>query len=429
MSELKIKEVFRYGRPYTAAPTQIDGFRNHFFVTSFPNHKLILLERGINTIAQVQATDGPRKPAIIIRSSPHKIGSETTPWQDIFDVDNGHIRYYGDNKIPGKDPATAPGNQALLEAYKTYHDINKRIHSVPLIFYKATTRNNKSKGFVEFNGFGIITGVELITQYDRKLDRTFANYAFNFHVFSLAKNNEQFNWEWINQRRNKIKTLNDTLTYAPESWKDWIKHGNKALERCRRRVSKLLVVTRNEQLPTKGSKEESVIKEVYKYYHNKKHRFEAVASVVTAKIFQKNIGKYYEGWITPPSTDGGADFYGRFDVGNGFGKAKIIVLGQAKCEKPKGATNGNNIARTVARLRRGWVGVFVTTSFFSESVQREVIEDEYPIMLINGYKLAETILEILQDDRYTSVHAFLEAMDLRYETLVKNRRPDELLFE
>ena len=206
MTKLKIRDVFRYSRPYNASAKDIDGYLNHFYVTNFPDHTLVLLESGINPIGIVISKKDKRKPAIVIRSSPHKIGSETTPWQDVFDVDNGHIRYYGDNRTPGKDPALSTGNKALLEAFETYNNAEKRDLSVPLIFYKAVSRNNKAKGFVEFNGFGIIKGVELITQYDRKLDRTFSNFVFNFHVFSLAADKEEFDWNWINDRRNK--TLN-----------------------------------------------------------------------------------------------------------------------------------------------------------------------------------------------------------------------------
>src|SRR5207244_2817091 len=120
---------------------------------------------------------------------------------------NGHIRYYGDNKTPGTDASSEPGNRMLLAAFKDYNDNERRKYSIPLIFYKAVTRNNRPKGFIQFNGFGVITGIELITQYDRKLDRTFSNYAFNFHVFSIANDNEHFDWRWINDRRKKVFTI------------------------------------------------------------------------------------------------------------------------------------------------------------------------------------------------------------------------------
>jgi hypothetical protein len=429
MSKLLIKEIFRYGRPYSATPETIGNVKNHFAASKLDGAAMVLLEKGISPIAAVKAKDGKRTPVIIIRSSPHKIGSETTPWQDVFDIDNGHIRYYGDNKEPGQDAAAAPGNKALLEAFERYNDGDHRDASVPLLFYKAVSRNGSAKGYIQFNGFGIITGVELITQYDRKLDRTFSNYAFNFHVFSLAKDNEQFDWRWINDRRDNTLTLDETLRYAPASWKQWMKEGNKALEKTRRRVSKLLVVSKEEQVPIKGSQEEKILIEVYKYYHQKKAIFEGLAAEVAAKIFRQTVGRYKAGWITPSTSDGGADFYGRVDLGAGFGRAKLIVLGQAKCESLNTPTNGNHIARTVARLRRGWVGAYVTTSYFSEAAQREVIEDEYPIMLVNGKRLAETILTMLHDEGYSSLTKLLDELEAKYKDLVQIRKPDELLFE
>ena len=113
----------------------------------------------------------------------------------------------------------------------------------------------------------------------------------------------------------------------------------------------------------------------------------------------------------------------------GFGAAKLIVLGQAKCEGLNSPTGGNHIARTVARLRRGWLGVYVTTSYFSEAVQREVIEDEYPILLINGKKVAQIVLRIIHEEGHASVASFLKEVDARYDGMVKNRRPEELLLE
>jgi hypothetical protein len=101
MTKLRIRDILRYARPYSDKHKEIDGFKNHFSVTSVPGSNLVLLEKGINPLASIIATDGRRTPAILIRSSPHKIGTESTPWQDLFDVDNGYIRYFGDNKAPG----------------------------------------------------------------------------------------------------------------------------------------------------------------------------------------------------------------------------------------------------------------------------------------------------------------------------------------
>ena len=170
MSKLRIGQVFRYARPYCSEPAEIDGYPNHFFTTNMPGQAKALLESGINSIGLIKAPDGMRRPAILIRSSPHKIGSHETPWQDTFDPDNGHIRYYGDNKEPGKNPTEASGNKTLLDAFKIHSalDDKNRSNAIPLIFYRAERENEKSKGYVKFQGFGIIQTYEPVTQYDRK---------------------------------------------------------------------------------------------------------------------------------------------------------------------------------------------------------------------------------------------------------------------
>lgn len=428
-NSLRVGEVFRYSRPYSSSAQQIGTFRNHFFVTNLNGGKLVLLERGINQIAAVKAKDGVRVPAVLIRSSPHKIGSIDTPWHDVFDVNNGFIRYYGDNKTPGQSPERSLGNKILLELYRIYTNEQMRIHSVPLLFYKSVEKSGSSKGYLEFNGFGIIKGVELKTQYDRSSGFNFTNFAFDFHVFKLDRENELFNWQWINDRRNPDLTIDETNRHAPFSWVNWIKEGNRVLEKNRRRVSAIMISNRREQIPDLKSPEYAILAKVYNYYNGKKHEFEYLAAFVTEKILNKNGNGYRTGWITKKSGDSGVDFYGRLDIGKGFGKAKLIVLGQAKCEKPSVPTNGKDVARTVARLRRGWIGVYVTTSFFSDPVQQEIIEDEYPIMLINGRKLAEIILEEISESGYTDLFELLSDVDKEYSSKISIRRPEELLYD
>lgn len=62
--------------------------------------------------------------------------------------------------------------------------------------------------------------------------------------------------------------------------------------------------------------------------------------------------------------------------------------------KAKSSISGSDLARVVARLQRGWLGVFVTTAVFSDQSQLELIEDKYPIVLINGRRLAQELQQI-----------------------------------
>ena len=103
-----------------------------------------------------------------------------------------------------------------------------------------------------------------------------------------------------------------------------------------------------------------------------------------------------------------------------------MVLGQAKCEDPSSPTNGNDIARTVARLRRGWIGVYVTTSYFSSQTQSEIIEDQYPIILVDGYRLAREIFIILAS-RAIKCASFLKEVDEEYQSQLARRTPEEIL--
>ena len=168
---------------------------------------------------------------------------------------------------------------------------------------------------------------------------------------------------------------------------------------------------------------------VYDFYDENKLRFENLASIVTEHLIKKSAKNYKAGWITKGSGDSGIDFIGRMDIGTGFGSAKVIVLGQAKCESLNSPTGGNHIARTVAKLKRGWLGVYVTTSYFSDNVQIEILEDKYPLLLINGKKLAELVNEIVFDQGYKNVAEYLKKVDSEYEGLIQYRDPEEILFE
>jgi restriction endonuclease Mrr len=151
-----------------------------------------------------------------------------------------------------------------------------------------------------------------------------------------------------------------------------------------------------------------------------------LAASVAERILTQHGGLYRRGWVTQGSSDNGIDFVGRLDIGSEFACTKLVVLGQAKCEDPASPTNGNDIARTVARLRRGWIGVYVTTSYFTPQTQSEIIEDQYPIVLVDGYRLAREINNILVS-KSVDCATFLAEIDAEYERQLARRSPEEVL--
>jgi len=294
---MKIGEIFRYARPYDHVDRRKDGLPNYFYETYTNDQKYPVLEAGINPIQKTKATDALRCAAILISSSPHKVGNETTPWQDTFDPDHGHVRYFGDNKTAKVDPATPRGNRALLEQFEFHSGTTRevRLRACPVLVFKRVTIADRVKGNVEFQGFGIIERVERVTQHGGGGKTAFTNYSFDFAIFNLEGENEEFNWNWISARRDAKLSAEQTLALAPKSWRMWVDDGSKVLERCRRRTVRLRTRKVEDQKPAKGSKEAQALQEIYSFYAGKKSRFEALAALITEHVISEEGTRYRPG--------------------------------------------------------------------------------------------------------------------------------------
>src|SRR5690606_32137097 len=114
-------------------------------------------------VAAIVGPDDSRTPAIAIRSSPWKAGQDTTPWHDEFDLDHGHVRYFGDHKVSTLGAVgTTRGNKQLLEAWRLHAsgERRERLLASPLMVFRATPTwidgVRKDKGYMEFCGIGVI---------------------------------------------------------------------------------------------------------------------------------------------------------------------------------------------------------------------------------------------------------------------------------
>jgi hypothetical protein len=87
------------------------------------------------------------------------------------------------------------------------------------------------------------------------------------------------------------------------------------------------------------------------------------------------------------------------------------------------------LARTVARLKRGWIGAYVTTSFFSPNSQKEIIEDDYPLIKINGKVLAEHAMRLRDASGKKTLKEYLESIDEEYPDKIQQRRPEDILWD
>lgn len=429
---LRIGDVFRVTSPANLIDEYIEGIKNYYYETTVPGHPLFNFRMGINKSSNITDINGiSRCPVIVIDSSPSSSGTNDNPWRDEFYPDRGVIRYYGDNKVFEKQEKIwigkpeGRGNKFLLEQLRICQSGSREerfLHAVPLVFFE---KSSSGRSLRKFQGYGVVENAELVTQYDIKHNLYFPNYLFTFCVFSMSSVRESFDWGWIAKRCDPKLTAHDVYRNAPEEWKKWINLGNEKNHLVRRKVSSFSIVMPENQMVSRNSDDERLLKAIYQYYQGRKHDFEYLALEVARKTIEESGTSVTPGWVTPKSNDHGIDFVLRVNIGSDkLSGLQIVAIGQAKCEDPNGTTSALAIARTVARLKRGWIAVLVTLQAVSKAVQEEVNEDQYPIMLINGKKVVEVVARELFKSRL-SLEEYLASLKSSY--MIENKKPEDIL--
>jgi hypothetical protein len=351
------------------------------------------VNKGIWAYKDVVLANGgtKRTPAVLLHSNPLKEGSEATPWIDLVEADLGYAFYNGDNRKSGQHPGAAPGNGLLTRLQAQYTDPSLRRDAPPILLFTQREVQGNRKGYRQFSGFGVPARYVLLSQRERGTERYFTNLGVELCMFRLDAENEEFDWTWIDRRRDRTLSADFVLASAPSAWRSWVLEGEAALEKCRRRVARQRVVSTALQLEYSES-DRTLLTELATCFAQNPHAFEGLASLIAERVIGHGCRR---AWVTRRSADGGVDFVCRLDVGSEFSRMAVVVLGQAKCLAPTSSVNGKDLARLVARLQRGWFGVFVTTGVFSASAQQELHEDQYPVVLINGKRLVREVRTLL----------------------------------
>lgn len=390
---LKIGEIFRV--PYRGHRTDMSGFMSYQDLTRGAHKKSADHQKGMFFYQKVKEPlqDFARVPAFIFHSNPFKKGAEGTPWVDVVEPDAGYCLFHGDNRRAGAAPLSSRGNARFVQVQHFYADPALRKFAPPVLIFEQVEYRGSYRGYRQFCGFGVPIRYALATQ-KQKNGGYFTNLVIELVLFRLDRENESFAWDWIDRRRSGAVDADYALKASPSSWKEWVRGGELAIEGCRRIVARRTTIDLAEQRIT-TNEERRILVEVLNYYAKKKHAFEGLASYVAQRVLGAQCKR---GWVTKRSGDGGVDFVCRLDVGDRVDRlshTSAVVLGQAKCVGVDTAIGGYALARVVARLQRGWIGAFVTTGIFSRAAQLELAQDKYPIVLINGQRLAKTLFEIL----------------------------------
>jgi hypothetical protein len=189
-----------------------------------PDRPIVRLERGINSMLSVVGPDrAERKPAILLRTTPYKAGTETTPWHDVLDPAAATLTYYGDMRpdLAFADAADAPGNKVLLAttALHTAATRAERVRAHPLLYFTAQQLEGRQNGHVRFEGILLIVGAEPVTQPGAD-GGMFSNYRFDMRLIAL--DDDRLPWDWIAARWDPAYGLEDALALAPTAWRQWV---------------------------------------------------------------------------------------------------------------------------------------------------------------------------------------------------------------
>ena len=139
--------------------------------------------------------------------------------------------------------------------------------------------------------------------------------------------------------------------------------------------------TKAKQLPQEGSVNDNILKQLIKL---DPYKFEEVI----VALFQGLTEITHHIARTKSTGDGGFDFFGTFKLPKPT-IYEIRFRGEVKRFAKSKGVDPKTVSRLVARLSRQEYGIFVTTSYFTEQAQREVLNDGYPVHLVSGIDLVQ----------------------------------------
>lgn len=303
-------------------------------------------------------------------------------WPDRLDAATGDFTYYGDNRKPGHQIHETPrrGNLLLRDIFAASQSgPDQRRHLPPiLLFQKAGSgRDVVFRGLLAPGSARLSPEEELVATWRTTSDVRFQNYRAHFTVLNVPRVSRQ----WLDQ----ILAGNSLGQGCPREWEIWVRSRIYSALEAPPTVS---VRTRGEQTPI--IKDQWIIEMIHGHFSSDPVKFEHLAAEVWV-MSDPNVA-YVE--VTRPSRDGGRDAIGTYRIGPGKDPIALEFALEAKCYSPGRGVGVRDVARLISRIRHRQFGIFVTTSFISHQVYREVREDGHPVAFVTGVDIVAAIRQM-----------------------------------
>jgi hypothetical protein len=323
---------------------------------------------GIRPLAYTTRLTCHGLPAYIILVTHAITSGQLNPWDDVVDLSNAEILYWGDAKLDkDKKIDDFKGNLTLRKIYDYILEGNKEL--VPPILHFSKPK----KGAVKFNGLCVMDKLDLSWFDDH------GHPVRNYHVKLTILDCEKVSMEWLHHRaKSESIDFIDNHNDCPEVWINYKKGKKKPIDIWVKKIR-----SDSQQLPPLDSDDDIILQQLVNL---DPYDFENVI----VSIFQQMTEITHHVAGTKATGDGGVDFYGTFRLPRPLGY-EIAFRGEVKRYSRSTSVDPKSVSRLVARLNRKEYGIFVTTSYFSKQAQKEVLTDGYPVHLISGIDLVNML--------------------------------------
>lgn len=301
-------------------------------------------------------------------------------WPDTLDLETGHFTYYGDNRHPGTDTnKTSLGGNALLDdAYDLLHR-GERASLPPFLIFQSLKIDGKA--YMKFLGLaapgaeGLTASDDLVSVWRIKDRSRFTNKKARMTVLRAPKITRSWLVDMV------AGTPSAESPHCPEEWRHWVRTGfYRALEAQKPRIPR----EKKHQMPLDAF-EEDILRTLFEELDDREFEYAA------AELVKLMDERFIELEVTPKSRDGGRDVVGLYRVGHDQHQLRLSVFVEAKRWNPTHGVGVKPVSRLISRIKHRDLGVFITTSYFDTQVQRELIDDNHPVLLVSGGDIARLL--------------------------------------
>jgi len=319
-------------------------------------------------------------------------------WPDFLDLETGVLRYFGDNRTPGKSLHDTPlkGNHNLREIFAKLDSPTKRKDIPPFLVFQWTGHAFDAKflGVAVPGNPNIPPDRELNAIWRSREGSRFQNYEAYFSI--LDTGNESLSKDWL---KSLIADHENSIELAPVSWKQFIKYGRQGVKPLLSPKSSE-IPNKEQQLP-RDKNDIKLLQKIRDYYSDNPFGFE-LCSTKIVQIMDRNFEQFE---LTRPWRDGGRDAIGRYRVGNNHNPLLVECALEAKCYSIQTSVGVKSMSRLISRLRYRQFGVLVTTSYVNAQAYKEIVEDGHPVLIINAADIAKILKS--QDIDHRNVDVWL----------------------